>query len=131
MTDPHAPPPHDTPALSVGSASDRAPDELLELAHVDDIPADRGLEVVAAGRVIALFRVAGELVALDGVCPHQGGPLGKGQLRGTVVTCPWHGWQFCVKSGENQITPTICQPRIPVAVRENRVVVRRSDLAET
>ena len=32
--------------------------------------------------------------ALDGVCPHQGGPLGKGCLMGRIVTCPWHGWQF-------------------------------------
>ncbi|MCA9150635.1 MAG: Rieske 2Fe-2S domain-containing protein [Planctomycetales bacterium] len=107
------------------------PDEPLELCQLEQIPLDRGLEVIVAGRVVALFRVDGEVFALDGVCPHQGGALGKGQVCNGIVTCPWHGWQFDVKSGENQITRSICQPRIPLLVQENRVFVRRSDLAET
>jgi nitrite reductase/ring-hydroxylating ferredoxin subunit len=88
------------------------------------------LEVAAAGRIIALFNVGGTFLALDGVCPHQGGPLGKGTLSGHIVTCPWHGWQFDVRTGENQITATICQPRIPVQVENDQVTVRRHDLAD-
>ena len=52
--------------------------------------------VCRRGRVIALFNVDGTFYALDGVCPHQGGPLGQGTLEGCIVTCPWHGWQFDV-----------------------------------
>jgi nitrite reductase/ring-hydroxylating ferredoxin subunit len=43
---------------------------------------------------VALFNVDGVFHALDGVCPHQGGPLGKGTLSGCIVTCPWHGWHL-------------------------------------
>jgi len=32
--------------------------------------------------------------------PDRGGPLGEGQLEGSVVTCPWHGWQFNVATGK-------------------------------
>ncbi len=102
----------------------------LVLAQTQDCPPGTGLEVVAGGRMIALFNVDGHFFALDGVCPHQGGPLGKGELSGHIVTCPWHGWQFDVRSGENQITPSICQPRIPIHVDGNQVRVRRADLAE-
>ena len=105
-------------------------DELICLVMVDDLPPGSTQEVVHAGRVIALFNVGGEIFALDGVCPHQGGPLGKGTLRDKIVTCPWHGWQFDVESGINQITHTICQPRIPLLRVGNRICVRRGDLAE-
>ena len=59
------------------------------------------------GRVLAVFNVEGTYYALDGICPHQGGPLGKGQLNGCVVTCPWHGWQFNVATGQQQINERI------------------------
>lgn len=102
--------------------------ERIVLAQVNECPPGSCLEVVAAGRVIALFNVDGEIFALDGVCPHQGGPLGKGALSGHIVTCPWHGWQFDVRSGANQITPVICQPRIRVRVENDQVTVQRKDL---
>jgi nitrite reductase/ring-hydroxylating ferredoxin subunit len=98
------------------------------LAHVDECPPGTCLEVVAAGRVIALYNVDGQFFALDGVCPHQGGPLGKGTLSGHIVTCPWHGWQFDVRSGENCITPAVCQARIPVQVEGDQVLVDHRDL---
>ena len=56
-------------------------------------------EYIAGQRIIALFNVEGRFYALDGICPHQGGPLGKGSLAGCIVTCPWHGFQFDVTTG--------------------------------
>jgi nitrite reductase/ring-hydroxylating ferredoxin subunit len=100
------------------------------LARTGQCPPGACLEVVAAGRVIALFNVDGQFFALDGVCPHQGGPLGKGTLSGHIVTCPWHGWQFDVRSGENCITPAVCQARIPVQLEGDRLLVDRRDLGE-
>ena len=70
--------------------------------RVSEVPVGTAREVVSGDRVIALFNVAGTFYALDGVCPHQGGPLGQGTLEGCVVTCPWHGWQFDVTSGQHQ-----------------------------
>lgn len=105
-------------------------EDWIRLARVAECPPGASLEIVAAGRMVALYCVEGEFHALDGVCPHQGGPLGKGQLDGVTVTCPWHGWQFDVRSGQNRITRNICQPRIPVRVEGEWVVARRADLEE-
>lgn len=74
-------------------------------------------------RVVALFNVAGTYYALDGVCPHQGGPLGQGELRGHVVTCPWHGWQFDVRSGQHQLNARVRQPVLAVRVDGRQVFV--------
>jgi nitrite reductase/ring-hydroxylating ferredoxin subunit len=90
---------------------------------VADCPPNQGIEVVVAGRMVAIFNVDGDFFALDGVCPHQGGPLGKGQICEHIVTCPWHGWQFDVRNGHNQITPTIVQPRLPIKVDGEDVLV--------
>jgi nitrite reductase (NADH) small subunit len=95
----------------------------VKVANTSDCPPGQGLEVVAGDRVCAVFNVDGELHALDGVCPHQGGPLGKGQLAGAIVTCPWHGWQFDVCTGRHQLSPTIRQPTLPVRVEGGAILV--------
>jgi nitrite reductase (NADH) small subunit len=95
----------------------------IEVAKLSDCPPGAACEVVAEGQMLALFNIEGTLYALDGVCPHQGGPLGKGELVGCVVTCPWHGWQFDVKSGQHQFAPTIRQPGYAVRVEGENVLV--------
>jgi nitrite reductase (NADH) small subunit len=81
------------------------------------------LELVAGERVVALFNVEGTFYALDGVCPHQGGPLAEGEVTGCIVTCPWHGWQFDVCTGQHQFSATIRQPTLPVRVEGDAVLV--------
>jgi nitrite reductase/ring-hydroxylating ferredoxin subunit len=93
------------------------------LARASDCPPGTALELVAEGRVIALFNVQGRFYALDGVCPHQGGPLGQGLLGGCVVTCPWHGWQFDVRTGRHEFNSQIVQPRFDVRVEGDDVLV--------
>ena len=80
-------------------------------------------EYVIGQRIIALFNVGGAFYALDGICPHQGGPLGKGSLAGCIVTCPWHGFQFDVTTGQHQTSRSLAQPTFPVKVENGEVWV--------
>ena len=96
----------------------------IRIADVAACPPGTALEAVAGDQMVALFNVDGEFYALDGVCPHQGGALGRGKLCGTVVTCPWHGWQFDVRDGTHQINPKIVQPKFEVRVEGDGVFVR-------
>jgi nitrite reductase/ring-hydroxylating ferredoxin subunit len=95
----------------------------IPLAEVGECPPGECLERVIDDRIVALFNVEGTFYALDGVCPHQGGPLGKGCLSGPIVTCPWHGWQFDVRSGQNQLSRSLVQPRLEVRVEGTSVLV--------
>jgi len=52
------------------------------------------------GKSVAVANVDGKLFAINSVCLHHGGPLGDGELDGTVVSCPWHGWQWDPKTGQ-------------------------------
>ena len=55
---------------------------------------DRVTTVVAAGRALCLTRTEAGFGALDNHCPHQGGPLGDGQIADGYVICPWHAYEY-------------------------------------
>jgi 3-phenylpropionate/trans-cinnamate dioxygenase ferredoxin component len=73
--------------------------EYITVAEASQVPADRGLSVRIGDRAFGLFNIAGEIYALDGQCPHRGGPLGEGMTEHGHVYCPLHGWEFDVKTG--------------------------------
>ena len=95
----------------------------IRIAAVHECPPGSSQEFIAADRVVALYRVGDEFFALDGICPHQGGPLGKGELNGCIVTCPWHGWQFDVRTGQHQVNHSIRHVSFPVRVEGTDVLV--------
>ena len=74
--------------------------ELIKVATLSDVPPGTCRHVDASGLAVALFNVDGTIHAIGGTCTHRGGPLGEGELAGTVVTCPWHGAQFEVTTGQ-------------------------------
>jgi nitrite reductase/ring-hydroxylating ferredoxin subunit len=76
--------------------------KVLSLAQ---LPPDSAVEVMIDASPIALCHVGGEVRALEGVCPHQGGPLGHGTIAGDNVACPWHGWEFNCATGRNDFDP--------------------------
>lgn len=91
------------------------------VARVGEIlPGGRKI-VEVAGRSIGVFNVGGEFFALRNQCPHAGGPLCEGVLsgfvrssepgeyeyvrRGEILRCPWHQWEFDVKTGQSWFDP--------------------------
>jgi len=69
-------------------------------ACLADLPAGGCKLVEVRGTPVVLARVGDQVYACDSTCSHQGGPLGEGVLRGTRLTCPWHGWMYDVRSGQ-------------------------------
>ena len=101
--------------------------QTLPLIAADKIPIGESAEVVADGSIYAVFNVDGTFHVLDGICPHAGGPLGKGMLHGCVVTCPWHGWQFDVTTGQHRYSANVRQQTYEVKVESGRVFVRKDN----
>jgi nitrite reductase/ring-hydroxylating ferredoxin subunit len=98
--------------------------KLVKVAETKEVPPGTGKVVEVEGRSIALFNVTGAFHAIDNTCTHQGGPLGEGELAGEVVTCPWHGAQFNVTTGEVLAPPAQTGVRsFPVKVQGDDVLV--------
>ena len=112
---------------------------------VDEIPPGQRKIVQVAGRTIGVFNVAGEYFALLNRCPHQGGPLCEGHtlgfLRsdrpgeyhytrpGEILRCPWHGWEFDLRTGQSWFDPAqVRVRRYEVAVEPGAALAQAPDL---
>lgn len=95
----------------------------VKLASLDEVPPGAAIEVEHDGRVYAIFNVEGEIHVMDGICPHQGGPLAEGEVVDCVVTCPWHGWQFDIRTGQGLLSTRVKQPVFPVKIEGRDVLV--------
>ncbi|HYR39612.1 MAG TPA: non-heme iron oxygenase ferredoxin subunit [Methylomirabilota bacterium] len=95
----------------------------VRVGSTTDVPPGEGRVVEADGRTLALFNVSGAFYALDNSCSHRGGPLGEGDLDGTVVVCPWHAWRWDVTSGANMNNPAVKMACFPVSLEGDQVWV--------
>jgi nitrite reductase/ring-hydroxylating ferredoxin subunit len=90
--------------------------ELTRIAGIADIKPGSGMAVEAGGKSLAVFNVGGTYHVIDNECIHRGGPLGEGDLDGTVVMCPWHNWTYDVTTGRCVNSPAACVKSYPVTV---------------
>ena len=95
------------------------------VCRLDELPEGTHRVVRVGNRDIGVFNIRGELHAIPSLCPHQRGPLCSGAVSGTidygphtewqlrwiwdgeVVTCPWHGLEFHVPSGQCLALPDV------------------------
>ncbi len=73
--------------------------QYVRAAAIQDVPEGSIRKVETGGQSVLLANVKGTFYAVAAKCPHMGGDLSRGTLKGTVVECPRHGSQFDVKDG--------------------------------
>lgn len=98
--------------------------DYVTIARTSDLQPGEGTIVDHDGQEIALFNAGGEFHAIDNTCCHRGGPLGEGELDDTTVTCPWHGWQYDVTSGDCLNVPQEGVDAYEVRIEGDAVQVR-------
>lgn len=97
--------------------------DFVKVASLSELVPGSAKAVEVGDKTIALFNVDGTVFALDNTCLHQGGPLGEGMLEGDVVTCPWHMWEYNVRTGEFVANPDIKVATYPVQVEGTDIKV--------
>jgi 3-phenylpropionate/trans-cinnamate dioxygenase ferredoxin subunit len=103
--------------------------KFVDVLDFDVLPKGRGVSTWVAGHNVALFRVDGEVHAIEDSCPHAGSALGCGSLEGGVVRCPSHGLPFDVRTGCG-LDNSMKVATYPVRVDCGRVWVGVPDLEE-
>lgn len=100
--------------------------EFVEVAEVSDVPTGRAKRIDVEGRPIALVHHARGFFAVDGICPHRGGPLAEGDVIGNEIVCPWHLWGFDLDSGKCPGNPEIAVATHDVRIEGERLLIRLS-----
>jgi|SRR5215475_952813 3-phenylpropionate/trans-cinnamate dioxygenase ferredoxin subunit len=118
------------------------------VAPVDEIPPGGRKLVNAGGRAVVVFNLGGEFFALSNRCPHKGGSLCHGRLTGLVqssqpgeydysrpgeiIRCPWHSWEFDIRTGRSWCDPQRLRVRnYAVSVEAGTTLVEGPYVAET
>jgi nitrite reductase/ring-hydroxylating ferredoxin subunit len=79
----------------------------VKVARRDEIADGTGKVVEVNGLLVALFNSGGQFYAIDNACLHLGAPLGDGEVYGTRVICPLHGWEYDFTTGRNVDDPAM------------------------
>lgn len=118
------------------------------VAAAKDLPPGSRRLVTVKGRPVAIFNIGGEFFGLLNRCPHQGGSLCDGRLigllqsrepgdyvysrEGEILRCPWHGWEFDIRTGQSWCEPDKIQVKsYPVDVKPGTQLVEGPYVAET
>ena len=117
------------------------------VAKAGDIPAGTCKIVAVKGREIGIFRIGDDFYGLINRCPHQGAPLCRGEIvsrlvapapgdyrltrSGEMIRCPWHCWEFDIRTGQSLCDPKSVQARaFDVAVEQGKALVEGPFVAE-
>ena len=96
----------------------------VPLCTLDDIAVGLGRAFDVGGRAVAVFRGRdGKVFAVEGKCPHKGGPLADGMLIGEQVVCPLHAFRFSGTSGECDQPNACAIDAFPAEVRDGTVFI--------
>jgi nitrite reductase/ring-hydroxylating ferredoxin subunit len=99
-----------------------------KVAQVAEVP-EGAMKIVCDGLAV-LTRVEGQLYAFGNACPHAGGALGEGLLKGCIVKCPWHAGRWDVRTGQAlTLLDTTPIPVFDVRVDGDDIEIRLDDRA--
>ena len=118
------------------------------VAPTTDIPPGERKLFTIKGRPIAIFNLDGDYFGMFNRCPHQGGSLCDGAVtglvqssspgqynygrRGEFIRCPWHGWEFDIRTGKSYCAPDRIKARAyPVETAHGTQLVEGPYIAET
>jgi nitrite reductase (NADH) small subunit len=97
--------------------------DFVTVARADELAPGEVRRVQAGEEEIALARIGDNFYAVQGACLHLEGPLGDGRLEDHVLTCPWHGWQYDLRTGRNEFDLAIQLRTYDVRVENGEVRV--------
>ena len=96
----------------------------VPVARLEELPPGTLKGVRAGEDDIALAHCNSGIYAVQAHCIHLQGPLAEGHLEGCVLTCPWHGWQYDVRTGKNEFDLAIKLQTYDVQIENGEIRVR-------
>jgi 3-phenylpropionate/trans-cinnamate dioxygenase ferredoxin subunit len=98
--------------------------EYLDIAPASELPTGERLFVEIEGKPIVIFNIAGQFYSIADVCSHDDGPVGEGDIEGYSISCPRHGAEFDVRTGQVMSMPAVVDiPAYPVKILDGMIQI--------
>ena len=97
--------------------------EYITVAGANDISSGQSKVFEVKGNQVAVCNINGNYYAFANICPHRGGPVGEGEIEGTVITCPWHGWAFDITTCVNTMNPLAKLTKYDIKIDNNELKI--------
>ena len=97
--------------------------KFVKVGRMDDLADGQARVAQVDGQRIAIFHVGGHFYALEASCPHEGGPLADGMIEGLHIVCPWHGYDFHLKTGKYTLNPDLQTLTYPVKIQDGKLFI--------
>jgi nitrite reductase (NADH) small subunit len=97
---------------------------IVKASRLAQVPPGTLAEFENANAIYAICNVNGSIHCVDGTCPHAEGPLAQGALHGAILVCPWHGWEFDVRTGECEADESCRLNTYKTSVQDGHIFVQ-------
>lgn len=102
--------------------------EFIHAASVSEMPESGKLCLEVNDQFVVVVRIEDSYFCLDDVCTHDGGPLGEGELNDFCISCPRHGAQFDVRTGEAVTMPATEPTKVhEVRIEDGKILVKLTE----
>ncbi len=98
--------------------------EWHDFCSLEEIPDVGVLTGKQGGVSLLVYRNGPDVTCVPNYCPHRGWPFDGAEVRAGVLTCPYHGYEFRLDTGQCLSSPSLPLDMYPVRVRDGRVEVR-------
>ncbi|MCU0568964.1 MAG: NifU family protein [Oculatellaceae cyanobacterium Prado106] len=95
-----------------------------EVTSLAEVPTASVLAMKVEGKSIILHRQGNQVTCFHNACSHLGVPIDSGEQHQNLLTCPYHGFQYRLDTGDCLTSPEIPLQRYPVEVRDGQVFVQ-------
>ncbi|MBW4562329.1 MAG: NifU family protein [Mojavia pulchra JT2-VF2] len=100
----------------------------VKVTTVEQIPESGVLALQVAGNSLILYRQGINITCFDNACTHLGSLLSQGKVENGIITCPAHGFQYRLETGECLTVPEVSLQSYPLQIREDKVFVQLQKL---
>ena len=101
--------------------------EWAQLCSLEDVPEGGILACSHRGHELLVYRNGPQVTCMPNECPHRGWAFDGGYVRNAVLTCPFHGYEFRLDTGECLTSPSLWLDMYPVRICDGRVEIRLKD----
>ncbi|WP_017656013.1 NifU family protein [Fortiea contorta] len=120
----HLPSSENNTANLVSPFNNQSVSTWIKVTTVNQIPEAGILSITIAGNSLIFYRQGMNITCYHNACTHLGNSLTEGKVENSILTCPVHGFQYKLATGECLTAPDVSLQSYPLRVKQEQIFVQ-------